>query len=358
MTQAELLNNITVLSHLHGGCEYVKGGGGNTSVKDENTLWVKPSGTTLLGLQPHTFVAMDRKRLSEIYTLKAPTVAAEREKLVLTVMENAKCEDIPARASVEAPLHNIFDARYVVHTHPPMVNGMTCGINGKESCEELFPDALWVDYIDPGYTLCIEVMREIDAYVEKNNSQPKLLFMKNHGVFVAADSVEEMTSLYKDMMAKLNEQYQQKNINLVMASEPAKANMGEKLQQVLDSYSEINGSIPSVATGNFLTLPSQPLTPDHIVYMKAKLFSNEPTVENLKAFKEKNGYLPLLLTSDDGFISVGETQASAQLTMTLAMDEAYVLQLSEAFGGIEVMTQEAQDFIINWESEAYRKKQS
>jgi rhamnose utilization protein RhaD (predicted bifunctional aldolase and dehydrogenase) len=238
------------------------------------------------------------------------------------------------------------------------VNGMTCGINGKEACAKLFPDALWVDYIDPGYTLCIEVMREIDTYVKKNNVQPKLLFMKNHGVFVAADTVEEMTSLYKDMMEALRKKYNENNVDLVMTSKPAKANIAKKLQQILESYKEINGSTPCVATGNFLELPKQPLTPDHIVYMKAKLFTAEPNVKNLQSFKHDNGYLPLLLISDDGFIAVGETQMSAQLTMTLAMDEAYVLQLSEAFGGVELMTDAAQSFIINWESEAYRKKQS
>ena len=44
------LKTIVELSHEFGTPEYVKGGGGNTSFKDETTLWVKPSGTTLGGL--------------------------------------------------------------------------------------------------------------------------------------------------------------------------------------------------------------------------------------------------------------------------------------------------------------------
>lgn len=43
------LQTITALSHEFGTADYVKGGGGNTSCKDETTLWVKPSGTTLGG---------------------------------------------------------------------------------------------------------------------------------------------------------------------------------------------------------------------------------------------------------------------------------------------------------------------
>jgi rhamnose utilization protein RhaD (predicted bifunctional aldolase and dehydrogenase) len=45
------IQTIVELSHEFGTPEYVKGGGGNTSYKDESTLWVKPSGTTLAGLQ-------------------------------------------------------------------------------------------------------------------------------------------------------------------------------------------------------------------------------------------------------------------------------------------------------------------
>ena len=49
------LKTIVELSREFGGVEFVKGGGGNTSVKNDTTLWVKPSGTTLKGLTQETF---------------------------------------------------------------------------------------------------------------------------------------------------------------------------------------------------------------------------------------------------------------------------------------------------------------
>ena len=48
----DLLETIAELSHEFGGPEYVLGGGGNSSAKDDATLWVKPSGVTLLDLRP------------------------------------------------------------------------------------------------------------------------------------------------------------------------------------------------------------------------------------------------------------------------------------------------------------------
>jgi ribulose-5-phosphate 4-epimerase/fuculose-1-phosphate aldolase len=81
-----ILETITALSHEFGTSDYVRGGGGNTSCKDEHTLWVKPSGTTLSGLTPETFVAMDRAKLAELYGIEPPTDPSGRETLVKDVM--------------------------------------------------------------------------------------------------------------------------------------------------------------------------------------------------------------------------------------------------------------------------------
>ena len=76
------LKTIVELSHEFGTDDYVKGGGGNTSVKNKTTLWVKPSGTILGGLTAETFVAMNRAKINELYEVETPAVAAEREELV------------------------------------------------------------------------------------------------------------------------------------------------------------------------------------------------------------------------------------------------------------------------------------
>ena len=53
-------------------------------------------------------------------------------------------------ADDEAPLRQFLRAR-LSEVWPELV---ICGEakNGKEACKKLFPDALWMDYIDPGIT--------------------------------------------------------------------------------------------------------------------------------------------------------------------------------------------------------------
>ena len=56
-----MLQTITDLSRKYGSDKmYILAGGGNTSCKDENFLYVKPSGVSLANINPEDFVKMDR----------------------------------------------------------------------------------------------------------------------------------------------------------------------------------------------------------------------------------------------------------------------------------------------------------
>ena len=78
------LKTIVELSHEFGTTHYVKGGGGNTSIKNDTTLWVKPSGTTLGSLTEETFVALNRDKINQLFEVETPAESAAREELVKT----------------------------------------------------------------------------------------------------------------------------------------------------------------------------------------------------------------------------------------------------------------------------------
>ena len=145
------LSTIKALSNYYGAdSEFVLAGGGNTSCKDEKYLYVKPSGVSLAKITEKDFVKMERAILRECFSWNSFTDANEREARVKSLMAYAVAPGSSGRPSVEAPLHELMDFTFVVHLHPAMVNGMTCGKNGAEKCAELFPQALWVEYVDPG----------------------------------------------------------------------------------------------------------------------------------------------------------------------------------------------------------------
>ncbi len=85
------LEQIVELSNKYGITDYVRGGG-NTSFKDKDTIWVKPSGTTLISIAAEDFVAMDRAKLNTLNEVTPPTDPTEREALVKEYMLNAKLD--------------------------------------------------------------------------------------------------------------------------------------------------------------------------------------------------------------------------------------------------------------------------
>jgi rhamnose utilization protein RhaD (predicted bifunctional aldolase and dehydrogenase) len=347
------LKTIVELSHEFGTVDYVKGGGGNTSVKNDTTLWVKPSGTTLAGLTGKTFVAMNRAKINELYAAATPKESAAREELVKNMMAAAVEPGYSGRPSVEAPLHNVFEAKFVVHTHPCAVNGLTCAKGGEAACKAMFPDALWVEYIDPGYTLCMEVRKRIQAHKTAFGKEPALLVLKNHGIFIAADTADEIRALYARVMDALTAAYKKAGISLEL--EIAKASADPEIEaKIKEIFGEDAAFIAS--SGIFAVSPG-PITPDHLVYAKAFPFAWTLTAESAAKYKAVRGYAPKVIVAGRRIYGVGTSQKNADLALELAQDGALVIRLAEAFGGIEYMTDAAREFIENWEVESYRQKQ-
>ncbi len=356
MNKTDLLHTITELSHEFGTTDYVRGGGGNTSCKTADTLWVKPSGTTLAGLQPATFVAMDRAALDKLFSLAIPAEATAREAQVKNVMAAAVTAGQTARPSVEAPLHHVLHGTFVVHVHPALVNGLTCARHGAQACAEMFPDALWIPYIDPGYTLCMDVRRRVLEYTATHGQPPSLLLLENHGIFVTADTADGIRAIYRRVMVALRDRYAAAVISPMLPVAPAALpDLVEPVKaQLRDALSSHAAGI--AYTGKFAVAPG-PISPDHIVYHKSYPFTGELTHANIEAFRQQHGYAPMIVSTPLGVFGVGPTQKKAELALELAQDGALVAHLAATFGGIQYMTDRAREFIEHWEVESYRAQQ-
>jgi len=240
-----------------------------------------------------------------------------------------------------------------VHTHPPLVNGLTCAKHGEAACKRLFPDALWVEYIDPGYTLCMVVRDRIEQYKTRYDTEPALLVLKNHGIFVAADTAAEIRSHYARVMDALKGEYANAGISqtLEIADAAVPRETVEKIKAVFGFDAEFVS-----ASGVFDVAPG-PLSPDHLVYAKAFPFSSELTAEAAAQYEAKRGYAPRVLVDGRHVYGIGNSQKNVDFALELAQDGALVMQLAKAFGGINFMTDAQREFIENWEVESYRQSQ-
>ena len=79
------------------------------------------------------------------------------------------------------------------------------------------------------------------------------------------------------------------------------------------------------------------------------------TQGNADAYRSTHGFDPKVVIANGRVYGLGNTEKNAGLALDFAMDGAQVLKLSQAFGGVEYMSDAAREFIENWEVESYRQ---
>lgn len=361
------LNALAAMSNKYGANpEFVLAGGGNTSFKSAENLWVKGSGTSLSTIKAEDFVVLDRPLLDQMWSRQYSENEEQREAEVLADMMYARARGENRRPSVETLLHNLFPQSYVLHVHPTLVNGLTCSIEGEKAMKRLLPDAVWVDACKPGYILSLECKKVMDAYKAETGKDVQVLFLQNHGIFFAADTVEAIDALAEDVMAKLagavTRSFQLEesefDIEKVVAISPVLRMLYGENQPATVKFT-VNPEILAYDPA------TKSLSPDHIVYAKAKQLvlpegvTQDQVKELFDAFVAENGYKPKIAFAKGlGMFSCGMTVQEAVTAQEVMLDAIKVVAYAQSFGGVSVMPDFLIDFIVNWEVESYRSKVS
>ncbi len=366
------LEIIAEISHKYGSdSRYVLAGGGNTSYKNDEHLYIKGSGHALATISNEGFVKMSRESLETIWQKTYSEKKDEREAQVLADMMASRCEgEENKRPSVETLLHNLFKQTYILHVHPTMVNGLTCSLDGKDAMEKMFPDAIWIEETEPGYILAAKCRERIAEYENKTGKRAYLLFLQNHGVFFGADSKEEMDELVTSVMNKFEDAVKvrpdltevEPNYELVneIASNLTALCGGKEEASVKFT---LNKEVEKLCTSKeSFEILLRPMSPDHIVYCKSVPmfvadFSLNSMKSQLKEFEETNKFLPkIVFAKGVGMFAIGKSDKDAQTVTDVWLDAVKIIVYSRNFGGVRPMAPEMVDFIANWEVESYRSK--
>lgn len=366
---------------------FVIAGGGNTSYKDENRLWVKASGHALATITEDGFAVLDRALLNEMGEKAYNEDTAIREEQVKNDLSVA-CITKDRRPSVETSLHNCMGFAFVVHLHPTLVNGLMCSVNAEAACKEIFPDALYIEYTDPGYTLFKKVYDRIKAYKAEKGKEPQVIFLQNHGIFVGGDTTAEIEGIYSEVLGKLEAKVAALPEGDTAVSEtvtdvvPAIRQMLSRSERGFKTLKVTKNALVDffidgcsvTSTGSVTDCPgksgfdkiAKPFTPDIIVYCKSSYIfieaeSDEEILkqaeEEIEAFVSGKGYTPkVLLIKGIGLIAVGDSSRNAQIITDVFTDAMKIAFYAQSFGGEHPMEQAWIDFIDNWEVENYRRK--
>ena len=354
----DMLDTIAQLSRKYGSeARFVFAGGGNTSCKDADFLYVKPSGVALATIQGADFVKLERAAVRRCFDIDPAKLSVdEREAEIKRLLAAAVLKG--GRPSVETPVHEALPFKFIVHLHPALVNGLTCSQNGKAECAKLFPDALWLDYCDPGFTLSLAVKRACDEFAGRAGKYPNVLFLQNHGVFVGGDAPGDIDAEYGRIMSALEAAYRAAGISVEEpAGEPERGAVLEYAPVLCGYLAPEKSRVTVVSAGDF-ALPGGPLTPDHMVYGKAfGLTSDAPGRAEVAEFEKARGYLPRMVrVPGKAVFCAGKDKKAADTVLVSARNGALIEKLAGTFGGVHYLDDRQRGFIENWEVESYRAK--
>jgi rhamnose utilization protein RhaD (predicted bifunctional aldolase and dehydrogenase) len=208
--QTTVLSQLAAMSHslADPNNDYVILAEGNTSARvDDESFFVKASGTGMRGIGPDGFVQVVFSRVRSM--LAGPDLSDEETRQAL---QDARLDAAaPGHPSVETVLHAICldlpGVSFVGHTHPTAINAITCSTAFEVALSgRLFPDeivlcgpaAVLVPYTDPGLPLARVVKARIDGFIDSYGEVPKTVYMQNHGFIALGDSprqVENITAM-------------------------------------------------------------------------------------------------------------------------------------------------------------------
>ncbi len=381
MTKSALLEDLVEISHFYGSNpDFLLAGGGNTSAKTNENLYVKASGNKLSTITEQGFAKLNLKSLLNLYSINYPKDPKKRESMVLSNLLLAREPgEESKRPSVETLLHALLPKRFVVHTHPAIVNGLACSKNGESIVKQLFKDkALWVPYTDPGFTLACKVKSLIEKRSLSGLDIPDIIILQNHGLFVSGNSLEEIRKTTSYIVNLLKQKIRRKPDFSFSETDLKKAasiapiirmackESNNSCIAIFNTNREILNRIKTMA--NFKAI-EKPFTPDHIVYCQCyPLYircsgkhheSQDQIINAITKYKSINNVAPKIVAIEGlGVFCLGSGIEQALTTHSFFQDTLTIAAYAESFGGPSSMTTRQIDFIGKWEAETYRRKMS
>ena len=350
-------------------------GGGNTSVKIDDVLYVKGSGWDLATIQKEGFAPVKMSMLLEM---------AKEERMndsdMVRLQREAMTNKEAPNPSVEAILHALIPFKFVDHTHADAIVTISNSLNGKQIIEDLYPNFLIVDYIMPGFELAHAVYEQTK---ERDWSEIEGIILHHHGIFTFDDDAQKS---YEKMIAAVDlaEQYLNKHAQVDIAR--SYEHSGCDIAKITRVFSEAKGydvhlNINQSPLASFYA--SQPnlkefasrgvLTPEHIIRTKRTPLVMEDT--NLEAgianyIKEYEAYFKryakdevmlnpapnYMIIKNLAVIAFGKTKKEADIVADIVEHTMLAVLRADKLGGYVSISEKDSFAMEYWELEQAKLK--
>lgn len=268
MNQKETLDTFVALSRFFGAFpQFTQGAGGNISVKTDESIFIKSSGSYLSEVShTHGYVECDLYRLhTKKYTSLEETILSGSGK-----------------PSMELGFH-LLPSKIIVHIHPSFLLPLLCKglLRMEEMINKYIMQPMIVPYQQPG--------SELSDYIRYHYANQKIILLQNHGVILLGNTVEEIFK-HLDSILGLGV-----DISPIVLPE-----LYETTSNTLFKILKDTGLFVQYITSTDALPPEfSILTPDFFLFLKEAPFRcSQYSPEQPVAYKERYGYLPSIIQID------------------------------------------------------------
>lgn len=318
----------------------VQAAGGNTSIKEGGTLWIKASGLWLKNARSADImvpVALDP--LLDALARNDPSAEKAQDYVI------ADRNPSGLRPSIETTVHALMPQKIVVHVHCVETIALAVQANGQAQVAQRLAGIpyAFVPYARPGLPLA----RAIAGRLEENTS---VLVLGNHGLAVAAETVDAAADLLEQVSDLLS----------VEARRPVAADMAALQRLAVNSRYRlpddrvIHHAATDLASCRFAAGGS--LYPDHVIFLGKGSVIASPVDTALTVEDKHQGsglaLPPAILFPGKGVLVLKDISAGA-LAMARCLSDV-TSRIPEG-ARLHYLTEAENAELLGWDAEKYRQ---
>jgi rhamnose utilization protein RhaD (predicted bifunctional aldolase and dehydrogenase)/NAD(P)-dependent dehydrogenase (short-subunit alcohol dehydrogenase family) len=368
--------------------ELVLHGGGNTSVKASvkdffgdavEVCYVKGSGWDLATIERGGFSPVRQAALGRMAGL------SEMSDADMVLQQRAAMLDPNAPTpSIEAILHAILPFKFVDHSHANAIAALTGNKDGEARVAECYGKrVIVVPYVMPGFILAKTVAGLISGRDLRAEGVVGMVLLK-HGLFTFADDAKSSYELHIQLVSEAEDYLAKKSGGWKAVAATAEedllglASLRKEVgrRRGVAQIARLNQSPAAVGYSCGAGVASHgvrgPLTPDHSIRTKRVpaiigsdiAASVQGYAEEYAAYFQRNAKGETMLDvaprfaiwQGKGVVSFGDTVKDANIVYDIAQHTAATVQLAEATGGWEPLSERDIFDVEYWELEQAKLK--
>jgi len=308
--------------------DLVQAGGGNTSVKINDLMFIKASGYKL--------TTIDEKNG---YTVINNTI-------LLKDINNNSVKDVTEynyignnRGSIETFMHSILQ-KYTIHLHPIQINRILISSSAKQIIKNIYPSSLIIDYFTPGITVCTKIK---EVYNNEN-----VIFLLNHGIIITHDNIDELYTMLDDVLNKF-EAYQQLDVSKYKRTNAISKKVNDIFNVSNISYLCEDRVINKYLEQNMDLFKKNITFPDALIYCGLKCLFG---LDNIEEYKNVYDECPKIII-ENGLIYINSHSLAKAKEIEDVLKSNLII-LDSIFEKNNLSVDEI-CFLNNWDSEKYRQ---